>query len=83
MNTFGSWLWKHLMHNMDISEQLFLLARGSSWNILTYQGYEINGNTFYTITQDKKSTNQNSGAHMDATDSNGKNKTFYDYIEEI
>ena len=30
MNTFGSWLQKHLMHNLDISEQLFLLARGSS-----------------------------------------------------
>ena len=36
MNTFGSWLWKHIMHNLDISEQLFLLARGPSWNILTY-----------------------------------------------
>ena len=30
MNTFGSWLRKHLMHNLDISEQLFLLARGLS-----------------------------------------------------
>ena len=67
MNTFCSWLRKHLMHNMDISEQLFLLARGPSWNILTYQGYEINGNKFYTIAQDKKSTNQNSGVRMDAT----------------
>ena len=54
MNTFGSWLRKHLMHNLDISEQLFLLSRGPSWNISTYQGYEINGNTFYTIAQDKK-----------------------------
>ena len=52
MNTFCSWLRKHLMHKMDISEQLFLLARGPSWNILTYQGYEINVNTFYTIAQD-------------------------------
>ena len=83
MNTFCSWLQKHLMHNMDISEQLFLLARGPSWNILTYQGYEINGNTFYTIAQDKKSTNQNSGVRMDATDNNGKKDTYYGYIEEI
>ena len=83
MNTFCSWLRKHLMHNMDISEQLFLLARGPSWNILTYQGYEINGNTFYTIAQDKKSTNQNSGVRMDATDNNGKKDTYYGYIEEI
>ncbi|XP_039776218.1 uncharacterized protein LOC120643811, partial [Panicum virgatum] len=83
MNTFCSWLRKHLMHNMDISEQLFLLARGPSWNILTYQGYEINGNTFYTIAQDKKSTNKNSGVRMDATDNNGKKDTYYGYIEEI
>ena len=54
IDTFGSWLRRHLMHNMDIGEQLFLLSRGPSWNILTYQGYEINGNTFYTAAQDKK-----------------------------
>ena len=71
------------MHNMDIGEQLFLLSRGLSWNILTYQGYEINGNTFYTAAQDKKSTNQSSGVRMDTTDSNGKKETFYGYIEEI
>ena len=76
MNTFGSWLRKHLMHNLDISEQLFLLAR-PSWNILTYQEYEINGDTFYTITQDKKSTNQNSSVRMDTTDNNGKKETYY------
>ena len=64
------------MHNMDIGEQLFLLSRGPSWNILTYQGYEINGNIFYTVAQDKKSTNQNSGVRMDATDSNGKKRHF-------
>ena len=83
MNTFGSWLRKHLMHDLDISEQLFLLTRGPSWNILTYQGYEINGNTFYTIAQDKKSANQNSGVRMDATDNNGKKDTYYGYIEDI
>jgi len=80
IDTFGSRLRRHLMHNMDIGEQLFLLSRGPSWNILTYQGYEINGNTFYTAAQDKKSTNQNSGVRMDATDNNGKKETFYDYI---
>ena len=71
------------MHNLDISEQLFLLVRGPFWNILTYQGYEINGNTFYMIAQDKNSTNQNSGVRMDATDNNGKKDTYYGYIEEI
>jgi hypothetical protein len=72
MDTFAGWLRKHLMYNLDIDDQLFLLARGPSWNILMYQGYEINGNTFYTSAQDKKSTNQNSGVCIDATDSNGK-----------
>jgi hypothetical protein len=68
---------------MDIPEQLAWLARQPSWSILTFQGYEINGNTFYTKVQDKKSTNQNSGVHMDATDNNGKRETYYGYIEKI
>ena len=50
---------------------------------LNIQEYEINGNTFYTIAQDKKSTNQNSGVRMDATDNNGKKDIYYGYIEEI
>jgi hypothetical protein len=54
-----------------------------SSTICTFQGYEINGNTFYTVTQDKKSTNQNSGVHFDATDDNGQKDTYYGYIEEI
>jgi hypothetical protein len=39
---------------MHIPEQLAWLARGPSWSILTFQGYEINGNIFYTRAQDKK-----------------------------
>jgi len=45
--------------------------------------YEINGNTFYTRAQDKKSTNQNSGVLMDTIDNSGKKETYYGYIEEI
>jgi hypothetical protein len=30
MDTFTGWLQKHLMHNLDIDDQLFLLARGPS-----------------------------------------------------
>jgi hypothetical protein len=59
------------------------LARPPSSTICTFQGYEINGNTFYTVTQDKKSTNQNSGVRFDATDDNGQKETYYGYIEEI
>ena len=59
-----------------------MLAKSPCSTILTFQGYEINGNTFYTETEDKKSTNQNSGVRFDAEE--GKNKvTYYGYIEEI
>jgi hypothetical protein len=51
--------------------------------ICTFQGYEINGNTFYTVAQDKKSTNQNSGVCFDAIDNNGQKDAYYGYIEEI
>ncbi|KAK1680754.1 hypothetical protein QYE76_041602 [Lolium multiflorum] len=83
INTFGSWLQRHLINDPSVVDQLFLLARLPSSNICTFQGYEINGNTFYTIDQDKKSTNQNSGVRFDATDENGQTTTYYGYIEEI
>jgi hypothetical protein len=60
-----------------------MLARQQSWNVTTFKGYEINGNTFYTVAQDKKSTNQNSGVCIDATDQYGKMERYYDRIEEI
>ena len=50
--------------------------------VLVYKGYEINGNTFYTIDQDQKSTNQNSGVRFDATTERG-NDTCYGYIVDI
>jgi hypothetical protein len=59
------------------------LARSPSSTICIFQGYEINGNTIYTVGQDKKSTNQNSGVCFDATDDNGQKDTYYGYIEEI
>jgi hypothetical protein len=43
----------------------------------------MSGNTFYTIAEDKKSTNRNSGAHIDATNNNRQKDTYYGYIEEI
>ena len=66
MSSFGSWLQEHLMNDDDVGDQLYLLAKTPSLTILTFQGYEINGNTFYTNAQDKKSTNQNSGVRFDA-----------------
>ena len=40
-------------------------------------------NTYYTIAQDKRSTNQNSGICIDAIDPNGNKETYYGRIEEI
>jgi hypothetical protein len=71
------------MNDTTIGDQLYLLAATPSATILTFQGYEINGNTFYMIAQDKKSTNQNSGVRFDATCENGKKDTYYGYIEEL
>src|SRR5215216_4764096 len=50
--------------------------------VLTYKGYEINGNAFYTIAQDQKSTNQNSGVRFDAATKRRKD-TYYGYIVDI
>jgi hypothetical protein len=68
------------MHDDTVEDDLYLLSQSPSSNIMTFKGYEINGNTFYTIAQDEKSTNQNSGVRFDATNFQD---TYYGYIEEI
>jgi hypothetical protein len=83
MKTFSDWFQKKCQGDESIDEQLYLLARQPSWHILTYKGYEINGNTFYAIAQDKRSIKQNSGVHIDATDTSGNKQTYYDRIEKI
>ena len=83
MNNFGGWLQTRLINDTTVGDELYLLAKQPSSTILTFQGYEINGNTFYTEAQDKKSTNQNSGVRFDATDSSGQKDIFYGYIEHI
>jgi hypothetical protein len=82
MATFGGWLQTHLINDSIVGDQLYLLAGSPSLTILTFQGYKINGNTFYMIAQDKKSTNQNSGVRIDATNNNRQKDTYYGYIEE-
>jgi hypothetical protein len=83
MATFGGWLQTLLINDATVGYELSMLAKKPSSTILTFQGYEINGNTFYTIAQDKKSTNQNSGVRFDAANDNGTKDTYYGYIEEI
>jgi hypothetical protein len=68
----------------QISEYLKKLARGPIFTIVIYQGYDINGYTFYTEQQDKKSTYQNSGVRVDAYDATGEEKNMYfGQIQEI
>ena len=70
------------MHDAAIEDDLYLLSQLPSSNIMTFKGYEINGNTFYTIAQDQKSTNQNSGVRFDAATESG-NDTYYGDIVDI
>ena len=63
--------------------QLQWLARGPSAAIIQYQGYEINGYTFYTRAQYEKSMNQNSGVRIDAIGHDGNKDTYFGVIEEI
>ena len=83
MVTFGSWLRTHLMNDDDVGDQLYLLAKQPCSTILTFKGYELNGNTFYTFAQDQKSTNQNSGVRFDAATDKEQKDTYYGYIDEI
>ena len=45
---------------------------GLVFTIVTYQGYDINGYTFYTVRQDNKSSYQNSGVLVYAYDDRGE-----------
>jgi hypothetical protein len=85
MRKFIGWLRERISgSNTPISEYLQKLARGPIFTVVTYQGYDINGYTFYTEHQDKKSTYQNSGVRVDAYDVMGEGKSmFYDQIQEI
>ena len=49
IRNFGSWLQTRLRGDNTISDELYSLAKGPSSTVLTYKGYEINGNTFYMI----------------------------------
>jgi hypothetical protein len=78
---FIGWLWDQIYHSSDTqtSEYLKKLAHCPIFTIVTYQGYDINGYTFYTEQQDKKSTDQNSGVCVDASDATGQEKNMYYY----
>jgi hypothetical protein len=79
MRKFISWLRYQIYQPSETqtSEYLKKLARGPIFIIVIYQEYDINGYTFHTKQQDKKSTYQNSGVRDDAYDVTGQDKNMY------
>jgi hypothetical protein len=60
------------------------LASGPSTQIISWQGYDINGYRFHTKEKDKKSVAQNSGVRYEGIDEvTGETRTYYGQIEEI
>jgi hypothetical protein len=53
IDTFAVWLRRKFMGDSMIDEQFQWLAREPSITIMQYQGYEINGYTFYTRARTK------------------------------
>jgi len=57
---------KTIFANDNASKTLRLLVVGPNLNVHTWKGYDINNYSFYTKSQDDKSTMQNSGVIVDA-----------------
>jgi hypothetical protein len=86
MRKFIGWLWDRISQSSETqtSEYLKNLVCGPIFTIVTYQGYDINGYTFYTEQQDKKSTHKNSGVYVNAYDVTDQDKNmYYGQIQEI
>jgi hypothetical protein len=86
MRKFIGWLRDQISQSSDtqIGEYLEKLARGPIFNVVTYQEYDINGYTFYTEQQDKKSMYQSSGVRVDAYDAMYQDRNmYYSQIQEI
>ena len=64
--SFINWFRKTIFASDSGSKTLSLLAIGPNLNVLTWKGYDINNYSFYTKSQDDKSTVQNSGVTIDA-----------------
>src|SRR5438105_5455882 len=60
-----------------------MLARGPTTLVTSWQGYDINGWTFYTKQKDMKRKSQNSGICTESLDSAGNKNIYYGFIEDI
>jgi hypothetical protein len=70
---FNIWLRDRIQNaNSSTDDAPRSLAVGPLFTITSYQAYDINGYTFYTTAQDKKSIYKNSGARIDVVDIDDK-----------
>ena len=91
--SFTEWFKREVLKDGNPSETIQRLAAGPSFEVLCWGGYDINGYSFYTKTQDDKSTMQNSGVMVVAeamhfASSKDRNlmlaaMSYYGIIEEI
>ncbi|KAL3628010.1 hypothetical protein CASFOL_028112 [Castilleja foliolosa] len=91
--SFASWFKAHVQNDDSTPELIGWLANGPNFDVLFWQGYDINGYSFYTKDRDDKSTVQNSGVTVESESmhfSSSKDKnplratsSHYGIIEEI
>jgi hypothetical protein len=92
MQDFSKWLRDYVetcSNNDVITDEIRNLAAGPLFTVTTYEAMVINGYTFYTMAQDKKSVYQNSSVRARAVvndshdDDDTETDTYYGKIEEI
>jgi hypothetical protein len=93
MQGFSRWLRDYVEtcnNNVVITDEIRNPSAGPLFTVTRYKGMDINGYTFYTMAQDKKSVYQNSGVCVRAVvddshddDDDTKTYTYYGHIEEI
>jgi hypothetical protein len=69
MQGFSWWLRDYVEtcnNNAVITDKIRNLTTGPLFTVTRYQAMDINGYTFYTMAQDKKSVYQNSGVRVRA-----------------
>ena len=64
--TFINWFRETIFLDDGASKTLKLLVVGPNLSVPTWKGYDINNYSFYTKSQDDKSSMQNSGVIVDA-----------------
>ena len=82
---FAAWLGRRVISSdIGVSETVRSLAGRPDAKVYTFQGYDMNGFTWYTKKQDNKSTNQNSGVTLMAMSANDNLlDSYYGWVEEI